>query len=141
MENCVFCRIVSGIAPASIVYSDDKTMAFMDSHPINPGHVLVIPKTHSSGLAELNEEVGAHMFRVAMRVAGALKCSGIRCEGTTLFLADGKAAHQEIFHVHFHVIPRFGNDGFGIRVPPSYASRPEPKELDVAAEKIRRVMP
>ena len=137
MEGCVFCRIVKGIAPASVVYEDEKVMAFMDIQPVNPGHVLVIPKRHVARLSELDLETGAHMFKVAMQIAEALRCSTIRCEGINLFLADGEAAFQDVFHVHLHVIPRFKGDGFEISVAPGYYRRPSREELDITAQKIR----
>ena len=87
----------------------------MDIFPVNPGHVLVIPTSHSAFLAELDPEAGAELFRVAQRVAAALRRSDPRCEGVNLFLADGEAAGQEIFHVHLHVIPRQRGDGSGFR--------------------------
>jgi len=140
LDDCVFCRIVNGIEPASIVYSDDEVLAFMDTTPVNPGHLLVIPKAHAAQLSELDPETGGHMFKVAMRIAEALRRSGIRCEGVNLFLADGEAAFQDVFHVHLHVIPRFGGDGFGLRFGPNYGSRPDREELDEIAEKIRSAM-
>lgn len=140
MDNCVFCRIVEGLEPASVVYADEKAMAFMDLQPVNPGHLLVIPKPHFACLSELPLEMGSHMFRVAMRLAEALRQSGSRCDGVNLFLADGEAAFQDIFHVHLHVIPRFRDDGFGLKFGPKYGFKPSRKELDDIAEKIRMAM-
>jgi len=140
LSDCIFCRIVKDVTPASIVYIDEKVMAFMDIQPVNSGHVLIIPKTHSAQLSELNPETGAHLFKVAMRIAEALRQSGIKCEGINFFLADGEAAFQEIFHVHLHVIPRFRDDGFGLRFGPNYGFKPGRKELDEIAEKIRSAM-
>lgn len=140
MEGCVFCRIVKGVAPASIVFDDGKVLAFMDIQPVNPGHVLVIPKAHVAGLSELDEEAGAHLFRVGMRVANAVRRSGVKCEGVNLLLSDGEAAFQEIFHVHLHVIPRFKGDGFGIRFGRQYGLKPEKDKLDKTALKIRDAM-
>lgn len=73
MKGCVFCDIVKGAVPASMVYSDEKIMAFMDVQPVNPRHVLIIPRLHSAQLSELDEETGAHIFRVAMRVTEAVR--------------------------------------------------------------------
>lgn len=140
MEDCVFCRIAKKTASASIVYEDEKVIAFMDIRPVNPGHVLIIPKTHASRLSELNPETGGHMFKTAMRIAQAIKRSTIKCEGINLFLADGEAAFQEIFHVHLHVIPRFRGDGFGIKMAPSYGSKPAREELNRLAKEIRSVL-
>jgi histidine triad (HIT) family protein len=137
MEECVFCNIAKGIAQESFVYSDEKVLAFMDIQPVNPGHVLVIPKVHASGMSDLDEETGAHMFKVGMRVAAAVKRSGVKCEGINLLLSDGRAAFQEIFHVHLHVIPRFTGDNLRISFGRSYSVKPERNELDRIASKIR----
>jgi len=138
--DCVFCKIVAGEAPASVVYSDEKVLVFMDARPVNPGHVLVIPKAHVAGLADLDEETGAHMFKVAMRIAHGVKHSGVKCEGVNLLLSDGKAAFQEIFHVHLHVIPRFKGDSLRISFGRQYESKTEEKELERVASKIRNVL-
>jgi histidine triad (HIT) family protein len=140
MGDCVFCNIIKGSAPASIAYFDEKVMAIMDVQPVNLGHVLIIPKIHVAQLSELSEETGVRMFKIAMRIAEALRQSGTKCEGINLFLADGEAAGQDIFHVHLHVIPRFRGDGFQIRFGPNYGSRPEREELDRIGEKIREAI-
>ena len=140
MEDCIFCRIVARVTQASIVYSDEKALAFMDIQPVNTGHVLVIPTHHASRLAELDEETGAQMFRVAMWVAESLSLSRVKCEGVNLHLADGEAAGQEVMHVHLHIIPRFTGDGFGIRFGHHNRLKPDKKELDKVALDIRKSM-
>ncbi|UCC64301.1 MAG: HIT family protein [Anaerolineae bacterium] len=137
MASCVFCDIVTGRSPSSVVFKDDLCWAFMDIQPVNAGHVLVIPTRHVPSLAELDEETGAHLFQVAQRVAKALRHSGLRCEGVNLFLADGQAAGQEVFHVHLHVFPRYRGDGFGLKLGPEYYLLPARAELDEIAEQIR----
>lgn len=74
----------------------------MDHQPINPGHVLVVPRRHVALLDDLDEDLSAAMYRVGHRLSRALRRSGLRCEGVNLFLADGEAAFQEIPHVHLH---------------------------------------
>ncbi len=138
MPACIFCQILSGAAPASFVYRDDVCAAFMDIQPVNPGHVLVIPNKHAADLAALDEDTAAHLARVTQRLAAAVRQSGVRCEGVNLFLADGEAAGQEAFHVHWHVIPRFTGDGFGFNFPPGYADLPPRAELDALADALRR---
>jgi len=138
--DCVFCNILSGELEVSMVHRDDLCAAFMDVQPVNPGHVLVVPLRHVPSLAELDQEEGAQMFRVAQRVAAALRMSGVRCDGINFFLADGEAAGQEVFHAHLHVLTRFPNDGFGLRLPPTYSQRPERKELDQIAARLRDVL-
>ncbi len=137
MTDCIFCKILAGELPASIVYQDDICTAFMDIQPVNPGHVLVIPKVHATNLSELNPETGGHLFRVGQQVAAALYASGVPCEGVNFFLADGAPAGQEVFHVHLHVFPRFEGDGFGLKFSPKYFQLPERDELDLVAERIR----
>ncbi|HET9224347.1 MAG TPA: HIT family protein [Roseiflexaceae bacterium] len=135
MEDCIFCEIVAGRAPASVVYEDETALAFMDIQPVNPGHTLIIPKRHAALLADLDEATGAHLFEIAMRLAAALRRSGVRCEGVNLFLADGEAAFQEVFHVHLHVFPRFAGDPF--KIDADWSVRPDRAELDALAATIR----
>ena len=135
--GCVFCEILAGRAPASIVHRDPQSCAFMDIRPINPGHVLVIPVSHAAFLAELDPESGADLFRVGQRVAAAIRRSDLRCEGVNLLLADGEAAGQEVFHVHLHVIPRYRGDGSGFRFGGRGISPPARPALDEIAGKLR----
>jgi histidine triad (HIT) family protein len=136
--SCVFCEILGGNAPASVVYANGQAMAFMDIQPVNPGHLLVIPQVHAADLASMDPEIGGELFRLGMELAQALQGSGIRCEGVNLFLADGAAAGQEVFHVHLHVIPRFKGDGFGFRFGSDYNRPPDRDQLDQAAAAIRQ---
>jgi histidine triad (HIT) family protein len=112
----------------------------MDIQPVNPGHVLVIPNSHATYLADLAEDTSAQLFIIAKRIAAALRSSGIRCEGVNLFLADGEAAGQEVFHVHLHVFPRHKGDGFGLKFPPGYSNKPERSELDAIAQQIKQAL-
>lgn len=138
MGDCVFCRIVAGVSPASVVYEDEVVMAFLDTRPVNPGHALVIPTRHAASLAELDEETGRHLWTVAQRTAAALRRSGVRCEGVNLFLADGEAAFQEVFHVHLHVFPRYRGDPF--RLAADWTACPPREELDRIAAQIRTAL-
>jgi histidine triad (HIT) family protein len=136
--DCVFCRIAAGEAPATVVHSDDTVVAFLDIDPVTPGHTLVVPRAHLPSLADLDERTGARMFEVARRLAAALRASGLRCEGVNLFLADGEAASQEVFHAHLHVFPRYGGDGFELRG--RWGSNPTPEELEEAGARIRSAL-
>lgn len=138
MSTCVFCDIVAGTVPASIVYRDDRCIAFMDIKPVTAGHLLVIPLVHAECLADLDPVLGEHLFRVAQRLAAGVRRSGLKADGINFFLADGEAAGQEVFHVHLHVFPRFEGDGFGLRFAPGYG-QPVPRErLDREATAISR---
>ena len=134
-EHCVFCEIVEGRAKASVVYADERVVAFMDLRPVNTGHLLVIPRTHAGSLADLDPDDGARMFRVAQRLAAAVRASGIRSEGVNLFLADGEAAGQDVFHVHVHVLPRYPGDGFTLQITRAEPSR---ADLDDLAARLRQ---
>jgi histidine triad (HIT) family protein len=134
MTDCSFCELVAGRGAVSTVYEDDRVLALLDIAPANPGHTLVIPKQHFSTLADLDEATGMHLFRIAQRVAQALRHSGLRCEGVNFLLADGAAADQEVFHVHLHVVPRFTGDNFKITADWNIQSCPT--ELDEIAAQI-----
>ncbi len=140
MEECVFCEIIAGRAPASVVYRDDACIAFMDLTPVNAGHLLIVPITHATYLADLDPQTGGALFTVAQRLSAAVRKSGIKAEGINLFLADGEAAGQEVFHVHLHVLPRFPGDGFGHRFPATYGQRPTRDQLDLDARAITLAM-
>ena len=140
MSECKFCEIANGEREGTFVYRDDRVSVFMDIQPINAGHMLVVPNEHASYLSDLHPETGAQMFRVAQKMAGYLRKSALRCEGVNLFLADGEAALQDVFHVHLHVIPRFKGDGFNLTFADSYYTRPSRAELERDAEKIRKVI-
>ena len=135
MNDCIFCAIVAKEAPASIVYEDDVVCSFLTIGPVNPGHLLVIPKQHTPSLADLDEVTGMHLFKVTMQMAKALRYSGLQCEGINLFLADGEAAFQDVFHVHMHVFPRFQADSF--KVDANWENKPSREELDEIAERIK----
>lgn len=135
--GCVFCRILSGSLPASVVLEDEETVAFLDISPITPGHTLVVPRGHAASLAELEPETGAAVFQTAMRIAAALRTTTLQVDGVNLLLSDGAAAGQEVPHVHLHVVPRFPGDGLQIRT----ASRePTRSELEANAAAIRTAL-
>lgn len=135
--KCVFCKIIRRELPASVLAEDDRTMAFLDIRPINPGHFLVIPKAHATRLADLQPGDGGRIFEMARELAGALRKSGVRCEGVNFHLADGEVAGQEIFHVHLHVYPRYAGDGVGLRMGPRYGTMPKREDLDEVTAAIR----
>ena len=138
--DCVFCRILAGELPATFVHRDEHCAAFMDIQPVNAGHVLVVPTSHATQLADLDPEVAARMLPLAQRVAAALRASGVRCEGVNLLLADGAAAMQEVFHVHLHVFPRYRGDGFGLRFGPHHSDRPPREALEQVAAQLRSAL-
>jgi histidine triad (HIT) family protein len=110
MENCIFCLIAQRAAEASIVYEDAYTMAFMDIRPVSKGHMLIVPKTHYDDIFNVPEETLAQVFRTAQRAALAAKRI-LGADGVSLLQQNGKAAGQEVFHLHVHVIPRYIHEG------------------------------
>ena len=134
MHDCVFCQIVAGESPASVFCEDEIALGFMTIGPVTTGHALVIPKRHATYLADLDEETGRHLWTIAQRTAAAIRKSGVRCEGINLFLADGEAALQEIFHVHIHVFPRYAGDPF--KVTTDWGVKPSREELNQVARQI-----
>ena len=109
--TCIFCKIIQGELPSYQVYSDEICIAFLDIHPINPGHILVVPKKHSERFYEVDHSEAAHLMGVAQKIYLALKKTSIRCEGANFFLSDGAVAGQEVGHAHLHIAPRFLGDG------------------------------
>jgi histidine triad (HIT) family protein len=135
---CIFCRIVEGREKASFVAQGSEAVAFLDLHPINEGHTLVVPRKHGASVSDVDEVAAVAMWSLARRVAAGLRLSGLRCEAINFFLADGAAAGQEVFHAHLHVIPRWQGDGFGIKFPPHYGAAAERKALDDIAARLRK---
>ncbi len=133
-NGCVFCEIIADREPASVVYSDDTVLAFLDVAQINTGHLLVVPRLHAQRLADLDEAAGTAMFRVAQRLAAALRASGLPCDGVNLLLSDGEVAGQEVPHVHLHVLPRTPGDDYKVQVTSHPTTR---TALDQTAARIR----
>ncbi|MBI5227878.1 HIT family protein [Candidatus Micrarchaeota archaeon] len=136
MEGCVFCNIIRRKLPSTKIYEDDHVLAFMDIKPINPGHVLVIPKKHVELLTELDDGLTGEVLIAAKKIGRWLKNSKLNCKGINYVLADGAEAGQEIFHTHIHVIPRYRGDGFGFRMPARYGEDVSTEELEKIATKI-----
>ena len=105
-NSCIFCKIVRKQAPASYVYEDENVIAFLDIRPLNEGHTLVIPKEHYETIFEIPEQLIAHLHGIAKRVALAVK-KATKADGISIIQQNGKAAGQEILHLHVHVIPRY----------------------------------
>ena len=110
MDDCIFCKIIAGDMPAHKIYEDDKAFVFLDIHPINPGHALIIPKKHEENFLKSSEEDMCHLVKVAQKIAPAiLKAMG--AESFNIGFNVGRGAGQVIFHTHMHLIPRFPADG------------------------------
>lgn len=134
-SNCLFCNIANGTIPSFKLYEDDRVFVFMDIHPIQKGHVLVIPKEHSALLTDLPAETVSQMFVVGQKMNRHLR-DRLAPEAVSMFLSDGKAAGQEIPHAHLHLVPRWANDGFGFKFPEHYDA---PPNMDAVKEIYERL--
>jgi histidine triad (HIT) family protein len=108
MDNCLFCRIVSGELPATIVFEDDNSVAFLDHRPLFHGHTLLIPREHVETLGELSREIVGPYFEAAQLLSRAVE-SAMDAEGT--FVALNNRVSQSVPHLHVHVVPRRRKDG------------------------------
>lgn len=109
IRDCLFCRIVAREIPASVLFEDDEVVAFLDIHPVNKGHLLLVPKPHHATLAELPDDLAVALARQVPRLARALR-HATAAPGYHLIVNNGSVAGQTIHHVHWHLIPRFEND-------------------------------
>ncbi|MHA1934746.1 MAG: HIT family protein [Candidatus Thorarchaeota archaeon] len=136
-DDCVFCKIVRGEIPSSVIFEDDVCMAFMDVFPISEGHCLVIPKQHFVNMLDVDSEVVAHLARRVTELDRKVhKVFGQI--GILNAVANGPEAGQEVPHLHFHVIPRSKGDGIGFRFPEGHREKMESRdELDRIATLIR----
>lgn len=109
MQDSIFTKIIKREIPADIVYEDDIIIAFLDIKPINHGHTLIVPKKPFTNIFDGDDEVLAHMMRIAHKLASALK-QVTHCNGVNILMNNGEAAGQEVFHSHMHIIPRIQGD-------------------------------
>lgn len=108
---CVFCKIISGEIPSYKIYEDEHSLAFLDIKPVNPGHVLVIPKKHYQNLEEINEADLQALILTVKKIGARIK-QELGVPGYNCYENNDPVAGQIIPHLHFHIIPRLENDGF-----------------------------
>lgn len=111
MSDCIFCKIIKGELPCVKVYEDAEVTAFLDIHPVNHGHVLVVPKQHFVNIMDTPADVLGKMMAVTQKIAPAI----LKATGTNSFnlgVNNGAPAGQVIFHTHFHIMPRYEGDGY-----------------------------
>ncbi len=137
MNDCVFCDIVAGRLPASIVYEDEDCVAFMDIYPVHPGHTLVIPRRHAVDLVDCPSDIAARLFVVSAELAPSI-VAATGADGFNVWTANGAEAGQEVFHLHLHILPRHRRDTFGLRFPKGYPVEADRKELEEMAANIRQ---
>jgi histidine triad (HIT) family protein len=130
--DCIFCRILAGELPATIVDEDERTIAFMDIAPATRGHALVIPRRHSKDLFEASPEDLQATILAAQRLAQRAR-ERLRADGVNLLNSSGAAAWQTVFHLHIHVIPRYRDDPLRLPWVPSPG---DPDEIAAAAQEL-----
>lgn len=135
IKNCLFCKIVNKDIPSYIVYEDNEVMAFLDISPVNPGHLLVLPKKHVDNLLEMEDAAICSLFQIVRDISKAVMKS-MSAQGFNVMINNYRAAGQLIDHAHVHIIPRFENDGYehwhGKKMPES--------EMRSIAEKIKSMI-
>ena len=112
-DDCIFCKLANGVFPTSTVYEDNDFKAILDISPSAKGHTLVIPKDHMADLLEADEETLGKALKVVQKVAKAVKES-MGADGVNILQNNGTAAGQSVFHLHFHIIPRYDNDSLNL---------------------------
>lgn len=134
-EPCVFCEIEQGLAPASVVYRDELTLAFVDLRQFNPGHMLVIPRQHLADVRESDSITGAALMATVTRVTRAV-AAAFPNEGLSLWHSIGPAAFQEVPHLHFHIHPRRHGDQL-LRIYPGSPPTSTQADRDAYAAQLR----
>lgn len=113
MEDCIFCKIVKGEIPSKKIFEDEKVFVFLDIKPMAKGHCLIIPKQHFENIFDAPEEILKEVIFATKKVVSLLQKS-LGVDGVNIFNNNGKTAEQSIFHLHFHILPRYENDGLSI---------------------------
>ncbi len=138
MVDCIFCKIVQGEIPVVKLMEDKLNLAFLDARPRSPGHTLVIPKKHYEKLEDMPEEEAKEFFGFMHKLTKAVP-GAVNAQGFNLGVNNGKAAGQEVMHVHFNIIPRFEEDqGSPIQGLVQVEVKEDPKEI---AKRIKENLP
>lgn len=134
-ETCIFCKIVRGEIPSHNIYEDEMYIAFLDIAPLEPGHTLVVPKTHCTSFVELPDE-SAHALGMAIAGVSRRLKAVLAPAGFNLMSNSGERAGQVVMHAHFHIVPRAAGDG-RLNWHPAESNQ---EELTKLADKVRRAV-
>ncbi len=132
--ECIFCKIVAGELPATIVDEDERTVAFMDINPATRGHALVVPRRHAQDLLSIDPEDLCATAAAAQRLAGRMS-ERLGAAGVNVLNSCGAAAWQTVFHFHLHVIPRYSGDPLRL---PWLPAAGDAEEIAAAAQELGR---
>lgn len=127
-DDCIFCKIANGEIPTNSIYEDEKFNVILDMSPATKGHALILPKEHFANLYELPEEWAADVMILAKKMATKMT-ERLGCDGFNLVQNNNACAGQTVFHFHYHLIPRYENDGQQILWNPTSPSADELKEI------------
>ncbi len=130
--NCIFCKILAGELPATIVDEDERTIAFMDINPATRGHALVIPRAHSADLLSIDSHDLAAVTLACRRLAGRMR-EQLAADGVNLVNSCGAVAWQTVFHFHVHVVPRYAEDPLRLPWVPTPG---DPQQIAAAAQEL-----
>ncbi len=130
-NDCIFCAIAAGEIPAFKIYEDELALAYLDINPFTKGHTLVIPKSHFTGLLDTPDETLAALVARVKNVAAHLK-GALPCDGFNILQNNGASAGQTVMHVHFHIVPRYGEEDLAFT-----NHKGDMDELKALADRIR----
>jgi histidine triad (HIT) family protein len=109
MGDCIFCKVACGEAPSWKIYEDENTYAFLDINPVNEYHTLVIPKKHYENIFEIPEEEAVFLMKTIKKMVNLFK-EKLNISNVQIINCSGAEAQQDVFHIHFHIVPRFIGD-------------------------------
>lgn len=135
-DNCIFCKLAAGIFPSNTLYEDEDFRVILDIAPAAKGHAIVLPKNHMADLLSVEADTATKALPVVSKTAAALK-EVLGCDGINVLQNNGEAAGQTVFHLHFHILPRYKEDGFTI--PWTHISYLDGEAEELAA-KVRQAM-
>ena len=127
-DDCIFCKLANGVYPTNSIYEDDNFNVILDVGPATKGHALILPKQHYANLFELPDDVAGEVMVLAKKMATHMK-EKLNCDGFNLIQNNGPCAGQTVFHFHYHLIPRYENDGQNLLWEPTSPDEESLKEL------------
>lgn len=133
--ECLFCKIANKEIKSEMIYENGDVFAFLDIHPLAPGHTVVIPKIHAENILDLPDEKFEGLFLAVKKITAILE-KALKTEGFTIGINHGKVSGAAIDHLHIHIVPRWRNDGGGSIH--SVVHNPPSESIEQIAEKIRK---
>lgn len=132
MNDCVFCKIIKGEIPSTGIYEDEVVKVFLNINPASRGHLLVIPKEHFENVLDCPDEILSYIIKISKKIAKLAK-EKLGADAINIANNSGKEAGQEVFHLHFHVVPRYKGDGMKL----DFIGK---KDLEDDLEEIKKII-